>query len=88
MKMMNLFCIKRTDEIDYDEFAGFVIAAETEERAREIAAERAFGIGAEGKEIWLNTFDGNYYTPISQIEMLASDVSLPEGVVLADYMAG
>jgi hypothetical protein len=78
--MMNLFCIKRKGEIDYDEFAGFVIAAETEARAREIAAGRASGIGAEGKAIWL--------TPISRIELLASDVSLPEGVVLADYRAG
>jgi len=87
--MMKLFCIKRADKyVNYDEFAGFVIAAETEERAREIAADRSTGIGAEGKGIWLRTFDGNYYNPISRIELLASDVSLPEGVVLASYRHG
>lgn len=87
--MMNLFCIKRANEdVDYDEYAGFVIAAETEWLARNIAADRSSG---EGREIWLRTWascGGNYYETISQIELLASDVSLPEGVVLADYRAG
>jgi len=82
---MNLYLIKRTDEIDYDEYAGFVIAAEGEKQAREIAAKRSF---CEGKDIWLDTFDGNYYTPMVLIKMLASDVSLPEGIVLSDYKAG
>jgi len=89
---MNLYLIKRTDEIDYDEFAGFVIAAEGEKQAREIAAERDNGFpscfGSKGKDIWLDTFDGNYYTPMVLIKMLASDVSLPEGVILSDYRAG
>ena len=82
---MNLYLIVRTGPIDYDEYGGFVIAAEGEKQVREIAAGLCY---REEKEIWLRTFDGNYYTPIPRIELLASDVSLPEGVVLSDYRAG
>ena len=90
MNMMNLYLIERfhvDDCPDYDEFAGFVIAAETEWVARRIAADRSSG---EGREIWLGFApdDGNYYKPVSSIKLIASDVSLPEGVVLADYRAG
>jgi len=87
---MNLYLIKRDKEEHeagayYDQHAGFVIAAETANRAREIASRHA---GCEGKETWLHTFDGNYYTPMASIALLASSVSMPECVVLADYRAG
>ena len=81
--MMNLYLIKRfheDDSLGYDEFAGFVIAAETEWVARRIAADRS---AMEGREIWLSICG-----PVSSIELIASDVSLPEGMVLADYRAG
>ena len=55
---MNLYLIKRPGPIGYDEYAGFVVAAEGEKQVREIAAGLCY---CEEKEIWLRTFDGNYY---------------------------
>lgn len=47
--MKKLFLLTRED-FDYDEAAGFVVRAESEDKAREIAARHA---GDEGKQVWL-----------------------------------
>lgn len=49
---MNIYAIKRPfDEVNYDEQAGVVVVAQTEQAAREIAAMRP---GDEGTKAWLN----------------------------------
>ncbi len=61
---------------NYDMNHGFVIAAETEQRAREIAADCAVD---EGREAWL---DSKY----SDCSILTAGDS--EGVIIADFHAG
>lgn len=36
---MRLWLLKRTDQVGYDEYQGFVVRAETEEQARAVALE-------------------------------------------------
>lgn len=38
LQPMKIFVLKRTDEVGYDEFRGFTIVAESEEKAREAAS--------------------------------------------------
>lgn len=35
--MMNLYTVSRTDEVDWDEYYGFVVAAENEDQALQFA---------------------------------------------------
>lgn len=60
----------------YDCAHGFIVVAETERRARELASKEA---GDEGKKAWLNPKWSNCY------ELKAFDF---EGVVMRDFHAG
>lgn len=55
---MKLWILKRDlKEIGYDEAAGFVVRAESEEKARRIVAEAEYpkdGPGDEGGKFWLD----------------------------------
>lgn len=63
---------------DYDEWAGFVIAAKSEARALEIAKERA---GCE---------EGRHYEVASMRAVLIAESSrfMREGIVIEDFHAG
>jgi hypothetical protein len=48
---MNIYHLNRQGSIGYDEYDEFIIAAETEAEARQIASRNA---ADEGKAIWLS----------------------------------
>ena len=75
---MKLFLIKRleTDYIGYDEYAGFVIAAERNGQARRMAIGQA---ADEGSEAWVRAT----CTQIGE----AAPYDVPT-IVLRDYRAG
>lgn len=88
---MNLYLIKRNDpedEIDYDEFAGHVIAAHSVKDARRFAADEQ-RLDESLRQIWLTSEeDGLCYPCFSTVTLLASGVDLEEGIVLSDFNAG
>lgn len=75
---MNLYLIKRSGDIDYDEAAGHVVAAGSYAEARKLAAVRA---GDEGEATWV---DARY----SSCQLLATNAHVRKGVVLTDFRAG
>jgi hypothetical protein len=72
---MKLYLIERIDPIGYDEYIGFVIAAESEAEAREMAA---YLPGDEGAEIWKT----------APIRCIADVTGETPGVVLYSFNAG
>jgi len=64
--------------VDDDENAGFVIAAETEDRVREIASKRA---SDEGPAVWLASMTA-FVTRIGE-----AAPGIPEGIILIDFNA-
>lgn len=99
---MNLYLINRDDprdEIDYDQFRGHVIAAPDEKTARQFAANRTcrscdVSVGCDHAykgvfRTWLTSEqEGLAYPHFSTVTLLASDVDLPSGIVMSDYLAG
>lgn len=81
---MKLWLLNRIDNADYDEMQGFVIRAESGQRAREIANDNA---GDENKSVLIqgspNVWLNKYRTTC--VELLPEG---EEGVVLKDYLAG
>jgi len=75
---MKLWLIERDadDDIGWDEFRGFVIAAEDEEAARKCAMERP---GDEGADVWKKA--------TCQLIGEANE-RVSAGVVLSDFNAG
>lgn len=76
---MNLWKIERTDPVHYDETAGAVIAAETEQRARKIAHDEL--VGDQDPNVW--------FAPTTEVTWIG--VALPEmgsGIILTDFRAG
>lgn len=67
--MLNLYRLVREGGCGWDEVQGFVIAAESETQAREIASSRAED---EGRIVWQT----------APCELIGTTGSLPEGVVL------
>ena len=88
---MNLYLIKRddpTDEINYDEFVGHVIAAHNVKDARRFAADKRVG-ARQSRRTWLTSEEeGLCYPCFSTVTLLASEVDLEEGIVLSDFNAG
>lgn len=75
---MKFFVLTRNaDLVDYDEAAGFVVAATSPEHARQIAADSA---GDEGEGAWLSEQH-------STCERLMPLVFPTPGVVLRDFRA-
>lgn len=51
---MPLYLVERTDPVDFDQYAGFVVRAKNEEEARELAAEgrgRTWPVAALGPNV-------------------------------------
>lgn len=73
---MNTYVLKRNeDKVGWDEAAGFVVNADTENQARLYASEQA---GDEGPDVWLDP-------GLSACTMLSNTPA--RGVVLRDYRA-
>lgn len=87
---MNLYLIKRndpTDEINFDEFVGHVIAAHSVKDARRFAADKQGGEYL--RRTWLTSEEeGLCYPCFSTATLLASGVDLEEGIVLSDFNEG
>jgi hypothetical protein len=75
---MNIYLIRRTDPLGYDEASGFVIKAENLSRARQIAAANC---GDEGPEIWKRSGTTN-------VNIGVAVEAFNEEVILRDYRAG
>ena len=79
---MNLYLFKRTDAIDWDEYIGFVVRAESPERAYnkilEHVGTRYFEWGNDSKENWQP----------GKETLLATDVEGEAEIVLADFHNG
>lgn len=73
---MKLYLLKRIGHVRYDENAGFVIRAETEQRARTLASMES---ADEGAECWLNPEKST----CSEIEVEGS-----EEIIITDFNAG
>ena len=88
---MNLYLIKRndpTDEINFDEFVGHVIAAHSVKGARRFAADK-HRLDESTARTWLTSEEeGLCYPCFSTATLLASGVDLEEGIVLSDFIAG
>lgn len=79
MKLWHLYAAKNSkdDLWGYDCAYGFVVAAETEDEAREIAASKA---GCEGANTWRQPWN-------TVCEELRAENEKP-GVILRDFVAG
>jgi hypothetical protein len=77
--MMKLYKITRTESTDYDEVAGFVIAASNEDEVRELAAEQC---GVEGAEAW----DSPRRTTLVHLGTALKGTEA--GVIIRDYLRG
>lgn len=76
---MKLYLLKRTDGTGYDEYYAYVIAAENETQAREIAAGNA---ADEGEAVWHSQLD-------CSVTLLALNSTRREaGIVLDSFNAG
>lgn len=76
---MKLYLLTRNDKTGYDEYLGYVIAADTETQARDIAAANA---ADEGAEVWNSQLDCN-------VTLLALNSTKREaGIVLDSFNAG
>jgi hypothetical protein len=75
---VNLYLLRRTDRIGYDELAGVVVAAYSEKAARSLAADANCD---EGAAIWSE--------PSTTVELIGRAVpGLPSRIVLRDFNAG
>lgn len=76
---MNIYKLVRTDDVDYDETAGLVIAAQSPERAQEIAHDEARG--DQSPDIW--------YAPTTEVECIGIAVwGVGTGILLTDFLRG
>lgn len=77
---MNIYLLKRDNKVGYDEYDGFVIAANTEDEARQMAAEEA---ADEGKNIWLSPVSDD----VRVVKIGINDYPNPE-IILDSFNAG
>jgi hypothetical protein len=80
---MNLYLIERKGTTDYDEYAGFVIAASNEVEARNLATEEdSYPHGGGAGKAWL---DGDF----ADCKLIATSATHETAqVVLSDFRAG
>jgi hypothetical protein len=84
---MNIYLIKRTDKIGYDEYKGAVVVADSEESARKMHPN--------GQNVYIDS-DSNDFFLYDWIHPKLLEVTLigiarttqVEGVILASYKAG
>lgn len=93
---MNIYLITRTDPIGYDEAAGFVIVAESEERVRALAEEHGgdetgwesvdFTVGNVGEHPTVHTASKCVWATAT-VKLLGPAIADEESIVLRDYRA-
>lgn len=76
--MSKLYLLKRMNDIDWDEYIGFVIAADTETEARDLAAQEA---ADEGEKVWGSQLE-------CSCTLLAISTKHEKGIVLGSFNAG
>ena len=85
---MKLYLVERqdTNETPYDEFSGFVVAAETPERARAVAVARA--VEMEHGSVYAEASRAFWLDPASVrcVELKPEEIN--EGLILSDFNAG
>ena len=77
---MNLYLVERTDKVTWDEYDSFVIAANTPQVARNIAADAGSSTYGPKPTAWLET------ATVQFLGTAAPDVE--RGVVLGSFNAG
>lgn len=75
---MNIYLIKRIDEIGYDENAGHVVLANSIKEARLLASRRT---GDEGSKIWLDALR-------TKITKVGTTDYKTQRIILSDFRAG
>ena len=75
---LNLYCLRRTDHIGWDEYSGHVVAAESEADARERASAKSEICDGSGR--WLD--------PSITVECIGTTTSDHARVILSDFNAG
>ena len=76
--MSKLYLLKRMDSVGYDEYDGFVVAADTETEARDFAAKES---ADEGAGVWNSQLD-------CSCTLLALSSKHSKGIVLGSFNAG
>lgn len=71
---MKLYLVKRTDNIDWDEYRGFVVRAENEDEALKICYDESLLIGTAFEK---------HNTIITELIYQGE-----KGIILSDYKAG
>lgn len=80
---MNIYLFKRDpEEVEYDEYAGFVVRAQNEDKAIELIGDN-YNLEYEG-----GNFNHEHYTYDFTITLIASGVIGEPEVLLTDYKAG
>lgn len=85
---MKLYLITRRAETDYDQFNGFVVAAPSPTKARQLCQDydsEDHSLDEDG-----NRLNGTTWTKASSSSwtLIAQETHLPAGIVLADFFAG
>lgn len=75
---LKLYKLWRTDDIGYDETAGFIVAAESEKDARRVANEECTDEGRIWRKVNL----------VCCVEVGAAHEYINHGIVMADFRAG
>lgn len=77
--MMLIWLVKQVNQPSYDEVAGFVIRADTEKRAREIASDNGL---CEGRHTWKEPL-------LSTCTIIGvANIYDPEAMLLRDFRPG
>lgn len=78
---MKIYLIKREDDVGYDEYAGFVVAALTPPAAKELVLE---AVHASTKPVILALWAD---LPVKYLGR-AAKLGMPAGIILSDFNAG
>lgn len=80
--MLKLYLLTRIGVTDYDEHAGFVIAAHSAREARTLAGKAAHTYASHNRNVWRDPLT-------AELKILTDRTRWPEpGVVLEDFRAG
>lgn len=85
---MNIYLLRRTTVVQFEEMSECVVVAPHEEAARQLAAAAA---GSEGARVWLSPIPGASQATSPGLEVLVLGTAFPHvasGVVLVDVNYG
>lgn len=82
---MNIYLVQRTDGVDYDEYAGFICVAESEESALKICEDAHGSHGENGENDW-----GSWpRRKTVAVTLIGNAVDwLEPGIIFDDFRAG